>query len=339
MGCRAREYEMSLSLDGRLPSGQRSALLRHIAQCPTCSATWESMKAAQDAALDLPSYDVGAEFRDMLHHRIASGEGAPEAVYHDPVPARAKVRYLLSGAAAAALLIMGINLVLPQGESTDPGTPAQSDVAARQPAATETLRPSDRTRLGSPVAGSARQFASTLPRLQAQPVNEQSIAQPFAETLANSSRELRGQFRSLARRPIEDAWREMEPVVNRIDISVRTLRQLESMDVVTLPDALKRDFNEADVFVRLAKRAEGESRRKALQQLQQLQLHTVPNRLLISCCRPRAEMICNLQVLVERVPGIVHIIPSFHLDNRNALQPVEVDRAPGGMVIWIEQGK
>src|SRR5262245_38978565 len=102
MGCRHRELEMSLSLDGRLPSGRRHALLRHVASCAACASTWARMQKAQDVALALVERRPSPTFRSTLRDRITAGESAPEAVYREPVPTLARVRHVLAGAAAAA---------------------------------------------------------------------------------------------------------------------------------------------------------------------------------------------------------------------------------------------
>ena len=64
MSCRNREYEMSLSLDGRLPSGQRAGLLRHITSCRACGTAWRDMLAAREMARELPTHDVSADLSD-----------------------------------------------------------------------------------------------------------------------------------------------------------------------------------------------------------------------------------------------------------------------------------
>ncbi|MFQ6029244.1 MAG: hypothetical protein ACE5Q6_17340, partial [Dehalococcoidia bacterium] len=59
------------------------------------------------------SWDELKNFTEDLWERSRTGEGSHEAIYNDPVPAATKVRYVVTGAVAAALLIAAVNLLTP----------------------------------------------------------------------------------------------------------------------------------------------------------------------------------------------------------------------------------
>lgn len=115
MNCNVYRFELSQCLDGRLPAGRRSAVLQHAGECIGCGAFWTDLQNAQRLTRRLQPTRVGADFRESLFARIESGEGTPEAVFHEPVPMLAKARYALTGAAAAAALIVGALWLTPGG--------------------------------------------------------------------------------------------------------------------------------------------------------------------------------------------------------------------------------
>jgi len=86
MNCNAYRHELSQCLDGRLPAGRRSAVLQHACECGECGAFWADLQKAQQLTRRLQPTRVGADFRESLFARIESGEGTPEAVFHEPVP-------------------------------------------------------------------------------------------------------------------------------------------------------------------------------------------------------------------------------------------------------------
>jgi hypothetical protein len=106
MHCYTCRYELSQCLDGRLPSGRRAVVMQHVDGCAACAAFWAELQAAQQLSLQLPKQRVSDGFRDQLWERIRAGEGTPAAVFHEPVPLLTKARYLLTGAAAAAAVLL-----------------------------------------------------------------------------------------------------------------------------------------------------------------------------------------------------------------------------------------
>ena len=99
-------------------------MLAHAESCQTCGAFWRDLQAAQKLTQSLRSNAVSAGFREQLWERIQAGEGTPDAVFLEPVRTWTKVRYALTGAAAAAAMLVSVSTL-------------QSDRAAR-PATTET---------------------------------------------------------------------------------------------------------------------------------------------------------------------------------------------------------
>ncbi len=147
MNCRNCQYHLSQCLDGRLPSGRRTAAMQHVAECAACARFWDELQQAQQLVLRLPGHRVGPDFRENLWQRLQAGEGTPEAVFREPVPMWTKVRYVLTGAAAAAALLLVLRLVgesrTPTQPGGDPGVNATqvADAGERRGG----LRPRDRT--------------------------------------------------------------------------------------------------------------------------------------------------------------------------------------------------
>lgn len=106
MNCNSCRFELSQCLDGRLPSGRRAIVMQHVDECAGCSTYWDELQAAQELVLRLPRQGVGHDFRDRLWARIQAGEGTPDAVFREPIAVMTKVRYALTGAAAAAAVLL-----------------------------------------------------------------------------------------------------------------------------------------------------------------------------------------------------------------------------------------
>ncbi len=134
MHCPTCRYELSQCLDGRLPSGRRAIVMQHVASCKDCGTFWTDLQAAQQLSLQLPPQRVSEGFREQLWERIRAGEGTPEAVFREPVPLLVKVRYALTGAAAAAAALLCMTLL--REERVDRLHPV-TDVASGQSAPTQ----------------------------------------------------------------------------------------------------------------------------------------------------------------------------------------------------------
>lgn len=141
MNCNSCRYELSLCLDGRLPSGRRGIVMQHVEGCESCSTFWSELEAAQRLTLSLPREKVSDGFRDQLWERIRSGEGTPDAVFHEPVPLLAKARYALTGAAAAAAVLLCATWLRKDAPSADEGHPDKAHIAAIESGATSRIGP------------------------------------------------------------------------------------------------------------------------------------------------------------------------------------------------------
>lgn len=131
MNCSTCRFELSQCLDGRLPSGRRAIVMQHAASCAECGTFWTELQAAQQLTLQLRRPRVGPDFRDSLWQRIQAGEGTPEAVFHEPVPLVAKLRYALTGAAAAAAALLCAMWLAPEDEPLlEPPVARVADTAA-----------------------------------------------------------------------------------------------------------------------------------------------------------------------------------------------------------------
>lgn len=236
MNCNTCRYELSQCLDGRLPSGRRAVVMQHTASCETCAAFWEELQAAQRLTLRLPREKVGESFREQLWDRIRAGEGTPDAVFREPVPVLVKVRYSMTGAAAAAaVLLFGLWLHDPAGVVTlpdeetvavadDEAQPARPLVASEPPTGDEPVTVSESHR--SEPSGWA-------PR---NPTPMLTAAQPFSVNL-------------LAR----EAARQIESRYDSVNLNLRQLRAGErrsrqALDTQIIVDRILSDAGELRVF-------------------------------------------------------------------------------------------
>lgn len=161
----------------------------HVAACPACAEFWRELQAAQALAVRLPRHRVGAEFREQLFDRIQAGEGTPPAVFQEAVPFAAKIRYTLTGAAAAAAVLVAATLVQresPDAPTTDPraSTPLASTPQLSATAAITASGHSARALTGNQPAPSA-QLAGNTPYTASE--NMRPLAPRTQETTAAES--------------------------------------------------------------------------------------------------------------------------------------------------------
>lgn len=143
MNCNTCRYELSQCLDGRLPSGRRAVVMQHVDRCEVCASFWAELQAAQQLTLQLPKERVSEGFRDQLWERIRAGEGTPDAVFHEPVPVFTKVRYLLTGAAAAAAVLVLGSWLRGDGKPSVTDRPETNQIAEAPRDNPNALRPRD----------------------------------------------------------------------------------------------------------------------------------------------------------------------------------------------------
>lgn len=196
MNCRTSQYELSQCLDGRLPSGRRSLVMAHVADCQPCARFWAELQRAQELVLRLPRQQVSRGFREALWERIEAGEGTPAAILQESVPLATKARYVLTGAAAAALLVVAVRIA--GGQPAPPNTTElarkeqpethaaalHGEVAQTEPAPPRPLPPHADALAGAllPTAGPMAAFERLTPGLMAR-----EAATQFRESFSTAS--------------------------------------------------------------------------------------------------------------------------------------------------------
>lgn len=219
MNCRTSHYELSQCLDARLPSGRRAIVMQHVEQCAKCAKFWAELQQAQKLVLQLPRHRTGGDFREQLFARIEAGEGTPPAVFHEPVPAMAKIRYALTGAAAAAAVLAALTFARGDAPKVDSGSSIASAVEApRNPRALVARDHSADARQATPITDA--DFASLAPSLP--PVREltpdlvaleaaRELQNRFVWTVTNADRLQQGNDETAVRMAIENtrAMQEM----------------------------------------------------------------------------------------------------------------------------------
>ena len=209
MNCRECQRDLSPCLDGRLPSGRRTAVTQHLEDCEECTQLWREMQQAQELVLRLPRHPVSPGFHTRLWDRIKAGEGTPEAVFSEPMPLVTKARYVLTGAAAAALMLVFLNgWASPTGggqDIVDPGEP--------------------------PIVG---QFTG-----DPMPLIPPALAQQAARVVADDYRALSRNFQMLQRQPQdqldETTLSEIRSHARAVKTMGRVLLWLQSDQHVELP--------------------------------------------------------------------------------------------------------
>ncbi|MBM4059867.1 MAG: hypothetical protein FJ265_02065 [Planctomycetes bacterium] len=206
MNCTTCRYELSQCLDGRLPSGRRTIVMQHVDACGGCARFWAELQAAQQLVLQLPRTRVSEGFREQLFERIRAGEGTPEAVFHEPVPALTKVRYALTGAAAAAAVLFAATWLRNDAGRPDAVRPDAGQVVAQHDAGPGGLRPrpdaasvaGDRIAIGGPARSFPQEPSSGMPSpamfAVAQPLTAAAVAveaaRQFEQRFGSANRHL-----------------------------------------------------------------------------------------------------------------------------------------------------
>lgn len=219
MNCSTARYELSQCLDGRLPSGKRAVVLAHAEACEACGQFWTELQEAQQLTLSLQSVRVQPDFRDGLWERIHAGEGTPEAVFVEPVPAWTKLRYALTGAAAAAALLVGVSSL--QRGATAPREPEERAAVNAEAGAAQTIAQTRDTgallRDRSPVTS----YTQNALLSNARPLTLQLLAREAASQL-----EQRYQEASIGMRMMREPGHNRAAAARRVVDSANELRDL-----------------------------------------------------------------------------------------------------------------
>lgn len=254
MNCNSCRYELSQCLDGRLPSGRRAAVLAHAESCQACGAFWRDLQAAQALTQSLRSSAVSAGFREQLWERIQAGEGTPDAVFLEPVRTWTKVRYALTGAAAAAALLIGVS-TLQSERSAQPATAetaaaaprADDDVQARTVPAATTVGPTDFLRdRSAPPSYFQDAFPQNALLSNARPLTLQLLAREAASQLEQHYQEAAIGMRMM-RDPVHNRTAAAQKVIQNAE-EVRDFGELlidlrQRNRLVFTDDEVDRDLN------------------------------------------------------------------------------------------------
>jgi anti-sigma factor RsiW len=262
------EQELSLYLDGRLPTGRRERLLEQVSEDLEAARLLTAMRAASDTARSLTPERVGPDFSRDLWERIRSGEGTPEAVFREPIASLTKLRYLLSGAAAAAACILALSWLsrevpsapdstreavvaksapaepasaLPLGSTTASVRTPSSDTGIpqiRDPQTDERLPNPERSRRGTPLHARGSNFDAQAPEVL-MPLDAYSVAKAGVTecvgAIADLKRELPTIATSLTRgTDIQTITGSLEPAVERARESIQVVRWLQREQVVNV---------------------------------------------------------------------------------------------------------
>mgnify|MGYP001794563199 CR=1 FL=1 len=164
--CSSVRHALSECLDGRLPSGRRSEVMAHVAKCGDCAEFWRDLQKIRELSNSAEQPAVGNNFREGLWRRIEAGEGTPEAVFSEPVPMLTRLRYVATGAAAAAALVFVLHLTDPDRGSAPVHTEV-ADAGSNTAVANEASRSGAQGESGAGglVAG-GRNAAAARPQIQ-----------------------------------------------------------------------------------------------------------------------------------------------------------------------------
>ena len=347
MACN-REFELSLLLDGRLPAGKRSELLQEVDSCKECAALWQRMQAAHDLAVSLPApARVSPEFGASLTARLRSGElPSAQAVAQRSTPWIARVGYTLSGAAAAAAVMIGVQLAGWQlvDRSTTTGTSteialADATPAQRQPAQARAAQlPPGPAASGSGMATPANPGLTRV-RTASQrspgifPVirwTPEQIASSVPRETVRAWVEFKGELKRLGQSAATDAWPQIEPMASDIHSSVTAVQWLDGRRALYLSQPVRDEIVKVqDAFEQLFAADDSSQRQIALARLQTARLEQLRQRggFYIACCKQDSEFQADLADLVERDRAAVqHLLPRNFADSMAAWMPRGANR-------------
>jgi len=280
MTCKRFQHEMSLALDGRLPSRRRTILFAHRDACAPCTRVWEEMRSAQDLALSLATQPVSASFRTDLWARIRSGEGAPEMALREPIPLASKVRYVMSGAAVAACALFVLHLT--RGEEAAPSpVPERVDEVAKV----------DET------AGEAIPIATSRD-LGVVPITPQLATETCVNTCTTVADQLQAELPALGNSPFSVARRELLPKAYRAGEAAGMVLWMDEEGFVRLEDDQAHAFSVLLQIASHVERAQNPNElRLALEPVRTLEPRKLKN-VFVQCCdiEPKFQQQLGLQV-------------------------------------------
>lgn len=349
MNCSRIHQLLSLNLDGRLSSSRRETLLDHLAECGDCARLAEEMREAQQLALQLPTERIGPNFQETLWERIRAGEGTPEGVFHEQVPLATRVRYVASGAAAAALFLLALNWMAPPTVQM----PTENSVEVAQIEPADAMVPDARpdpeiARVldePGPSSVAAAPVAANAPGGRVSPptqFNPQSVALVARQT-ANRSLE---DVRVVAQRYQSAKIRISVPVVRSrlarpvraLDGAARLMRWMADENFIVLPGALQAELRLAEHSVRaFEKAAETEQTEElisALNQFTQLDIRSLQSQFYTVCCDTAEAFRARLNDHVVQNPQLFCVFGGTITNSNELAAPVVTN--PFEELHWVQ---
>lgn len=234
------EQELSLHLDGRLPSGRRERLLDQLDDDDDAGRLLAEMEHAQALARSLPSSTVGARIhrRPLAAVLFRLGQGTPDAVFREPLPWIVKARYVLTGAAAAAIVLIAASLAADAFRGpTDIDPAPQNAQVARVEAPVSDQAGTEAVGRSDAVAVANENDTASPPGLY--PISAFSVAQAGQDACLQAVRDLKHRAPGVAERLDRDELRDVvvdiEPVVERARGSTRVIRWRQDERMIQLP--------------------------------------------------------------------------------------------------------
>lgn len=301
-------HQLSQFLDGRLPAGQREQLLERIAEDAEAARLLEEMECAQDLARSLPVHRVGRSFSETLWDRIRSGEGTPEAVFREHLPVWTRLRYVASGAVAAAMLIAAVQVLVPNGKqpAAEP-RPEAVEVATMTPPAVADDGGA-RHRLRPVRSGYAPVFAPILPETVAQAGQVECV-----QAVASLQRRAPRLEERLVEVPPRQLVGELVPEIGRVRGSARIIRWMQSENLLSLPAEFETTLTETENILRGFERANTTNDvtefRVAVRRLRDIEVSQLQQQFDLRCCMPAHEFHAELAEQVARHPELGRALP------------------------------
>jgi anti-sigma factor RsiW len=345
------EQELSLHLDGRLPSGRRERLLDQLDDDDDAGRLLAEMEHAQALARSLPSSTVGAGFTEDLWQRIRSGEGTPDAVFREPLPWIVKARYVLTGAAAAAIVLIAASLAADAFRGpTDIDPAPQNAQVARVEAPVSDQAGTEAVGRSDAVAVANENDTASPPGLY--PISAFSVAQAGQDACLQAVRDLKHRAPGVAERLDRDELRDVvvdiEPVVERARGSTRVIRWLQDERMIQLPSDFEVALTLTERIIGRIARAHAENDsvqfRVAVDDIRQLDVEPLHRNFDVVCCSDTGEFLERLKNEFVRDPDIrrtirVRVMAGTTLREGFALfgDPLE-PTAPFGLIELGPQG-
>jgi len=307
MNCNHCRLELSEHLDGRLPSGRRGAVLDHLTECASCSDYWEELQTAQEVALSSPAERVSAAFQDGLWDRIRAGEGTPEAIFHEPIPWTAKVRYVATGgAAAAAAILFWFAFQGPDPEAGNVERRAAADASAERDGSVSAKASAARERTSSPGADMSETVAFGIEALDkpVKPVAPATVAYEAARGIAVNHDLLSSSMAELPKQPSA----RLDDVLSRFQEMQsfgQLLLQLEEQSLVAVPEPARGQLVMTCNLQPNTLRRSPEKLRQVVSQTHELA--QLPNRVLT---RQRFQL-SDLEAFMEQMRRQPHLLNQF----------------------------